>query len=167
MVRVHVSSIMWIIKNQPSNSTSCSDNAIHLLVLVANILYWGLQVTSLFSNWGCVSKGCFGGGIFWRAKSNLKGIEDFNLEHWCRCPHLLVGIAIPPVWVAFQCPKRLLGIIGEDPNVSKSNRLHVDIFMFSLLFRSIFHRFLYNDREFFGVLNFKWFFVKLNRLICN
>ena len=33
---VHVSSTMWRIKNQSSNSTSCSsDNALHLLVLVA------------------------------------------------------------------------------------------------------------------------------------
>ena len=27
-------------------------------------------------------KGCFERDIFWRAKSRLKGIEDFNLEHW-------------------------------------------------------------------------------------
>ena len=32
-------------RNQPSNSTSLySDNALHLLVLVAGMLYWGLQV---------------------------------------------------------------------------------------------------------------------------
>ena len=79
---VHVSSIMWRIKNQPSNFISCSDNAVRLLVLVASILYWGLQVTSSFSIWGCVFKGCFERGIFWRAKSCLKGNEDFNLEHW-------------------------------------------------------------------------------------
>ena len=76
---VHVSSTMWRIKNQPSNSTSCSDNALRLLVLVAGKLYWGLQVTSSFSIWGCVLKGCFERGIFWRAKLRLKGIEDFNL----------------------------------------------------------------------------------------
>ena len=33
---------------------------------------------------GCVLKGCFERGIFWRAKSRLKGIENFNLEHWER-----------------------------------------------------------------------------------
>ena len=39
---------------------------------------------SSFSIRGCVLKGCFEKGrIFWRAKSRLKGIEDFNLEH---CP---------------------------------------------------------------------------------
>jgi hypothetical protein len=58
-------------------------NALRLLILVTCKLYWGLQVTSSFSNWGCILKGCFEGGIIWRAKSRLKGIEDFNLEH---CP---------------------------------------------------------------------------------
>ena len=47
------------IKNQPSNSTSCSDNALRLLILVADILYLGLRVTSSFLIWGCVLKGCF------------------------------------------------------------------------------------------------------------
>ena len=79
---VHVYSTVWRIKNQPSNSTSCSDNALHLLVLVTCNLYWGLQVTSSFSIWACILKGCFKRGIFWRAKLRLKGIEDLNLEHW-------------------------------------------------------------------------------------
>ena len=80
---VHVSSTMWRIKNQSSNSTSCSDNALRWLVFMAGRLYWGLQVTSSFSIWGCDLKGCFERRIFWRAKPHLKGIEDFNLEH---CP---------------------------------------------------------------------------------
>jgi hypothetical protein len=79
---VHVSSTMWRIENQPSNSNSCSANALRSLVLVAGILYWGLRVTSSFSNWACILKGCFERGIFWRAKSRMKGIEDFNLEHY-------------------------------------------------------------------------------------
>ena len=82
----HVSSTMWGIKYQPSNSTSCSDNTLRLLVLVVGRLYWGLQVMSSYSIWGCALKGCLEGGIFGRAKSRLKGIEDFNLE---RCPHVL------------------------------------------------------------------------------
>ena len=86
---VHVCSTMWRIENQPSNSTSCSDNALCLLVLVAGRLYRGLQVTSSFSILGCVLKGCFEGGIFWRAKRRLKGIEDFNLEHCWWGPHPL------------------------------------------------------------------------------
>ena len=78
---VHVFSTLWRIKSQPFNSTSCSDNALRLLVLVVGRLHWGLQVMSSFSTWGCVLKGCFGRGIFWRPKLRLKGIEDFNLEH--------------------------------------------------------------------------------------
>jgi hypothetical protein len=95
---VHVSSIVWRIENQPSNSTSCSGNAPRLLVLVVGRLYWELQVTTSFSIWGCVMKGIFGIGIFWRAKSHLKGIEDFNLWWYhnvvvilsreCRCNSL-------------------------------------------------------------------------------
>ena len=78
---VHVSSRMWRIKNQLSNSTSRSDSVLRLLVLVASRLYWGLQVTSLFSILGCILKVSFEGGILWRAKLRLKGIEGFNLEH--------------------------------------------------------------------------------------
>ena len=82
---VHVFSAMWRIKNQSSNFISWNDNAVRLLVLVTGILYGGLQMTSSFSIWGCVLKGCFERGIFWRAKSRLKGIEDFNLEQWYWC----------------------------------------------------------------------------------
>ena len=56
---VHVSNTMWSIKNQPSNSPSCSDIALRLLVLVVGNLYWGLQSdVFVFNNWGCVLKGC-------------------------------------------------------------------------------------------------------------
>ena len=79
---VHVFSVMWRIKNQPSNFTSCSDNALRLLVLVAGIVYWGFQVIVFIFNLGCIVKGCFKRGLFWRPKSRLKGIEDFNLKHW-------------------------------------------------------------------------------------
>ena len=78
---VHVSNTLWRIKNRLSNSSSCSDNALRLLVLVKGKSYWGLQVTFSFSIWGCVLKGRFERGVIWRAKSRLKGIEDFNLEH--------------------------------------------------------------------------------------
>ena len=77
---VHVLSTMWRMTNQPSNSTSCSDNALRLLVLVTGRLHWGLQVTSSFFIWGCVLKGCFERGIFWRATCVSRGIEDFHLE---------------------------------------------------------------------------------------
>ena len=91
---VHVSSTMWRIKNQPSNSTSCSDNALHLLVLVTCNLYWGLQVTSSFSIWGCILKGQITFEGHWRHQSWTLGVrfttastgwqmlrERFNKEH--------------------------------------------------------------------------------------
>jgi hypothetical protein len=85
-ILLHVSITMQKFKNRLSNSTSCSDNALRLLVLVMCKIYWGLQVAFSFWIWGCVLKGCFERGMFWRAKSRLKGIEDFNLEHWGQCP---------------------------------------------------------------------------------
>jgi hypothetical protein len=95
--------IMWEIKNQPSNSTSCSDNALRLLVLVAGRLYWGLQVTSPFSIWGCVVKGCFERGMLsfegpnhvWRAlKTSI-----FRILFWIECSSLLQGTITQPAQV--------------------------------------------------------------------
>jgi hypothetical protein len=76
---VHVPSTTWRIKNQPSISTSCSNNALRLLVLVTRRLYQGLQVTSSFPIWGCILKGCFERGLFWRAlKTSLLNIETYT-----------------------------------------------------------------------------------------
>ena len=36
---------------------------------------------SSFSTWGNVLKDCFERGLFYTAKSLVKGIEDVNLEH--------------------------------------------------------------------------------------
>ena len=60
---------MWRIKNQPSNSIACSDNALCLLVLVAGKLHRRLQVCLHFQF----------GVMLWE-RYILKGIEDFN--HW-------------------------------------------------------------------------------------
>ena len=106
---VHVSSTIQKIKNQPSNSTSCSDNTLRLLVLVACILYQGLQVmSSSFSMWGCVLKGCFDRGIFLKAKIAFeRHFEDFNLEHYCspHCSlflsHVISKVLDYPVFRAF------------------------------------------------------------------
>jgi hypothetical protein len=83
---VHVSNTMWRVKYQPSNFTSCGDNALYTLVGACG---GKIQIVSkissdifIFSIWSCVLKECFERGIFWKAKSCLKGIEDFNLEHW-------------------------------------------------------------------------------------
>ena len=82
---IHVSSKMWRIKNWPSDSTSYSDNALRLLVLVVGKVYWGLQVTSSFSIWGCILKGCFERCIFegpnrvWRAlKTSILNIASYH-----------------------------------------------------------------------------------------
>ena len=74
---------MWRIQNRPSNSTSCSDNALRFVGSCGGQIQVGLQVTSLVSNLGL----CFE-GLFWKRYilkgqiAFLKGIEDFNLEHW-------------------------------------------------------------------------------------
>ena len=71
----HVSRTMWRIRNQPSNSTSCSVNALRLLVLVTGLLYWGLQVMSTTSILGLRFEGLF------RERNILKGQIVFE-GHW-------------------------------------------------------------------------------------
>ena len=46
-------------KNQPSNSTSCSDNALSSLVAVARKSHRKPQATSSFSTWDCILKELF------------------------------------------------------------------------------------------------------------
>jgi hypothetical protein len=81
---VHLFSTMWRIKNWPSNSISCSDNALRLLVLVVGILCRGLELKSSFSIWGCVSK-----GFFWE-RYILKGQIVFE-GYWRLQPCTLHG----------------------------------------------------------------------------
>jgi hypothetical protein len=62
-------------------------------------------VTSSFPIWGCVLKGCFERGIFGRAKSRLKAIEDYNLERWCLnlClwrRHVCLDSSMRRVWIS-------------------------------------------------------------------
>ena len=40
-----------------------------------------------------------------------------------------------------QCPGRFLGIISQDPSVSKSNRLQIEIFLVFFLDLSMFSKF--------------------------
>ena len=44
-----------------------------------------------------------------------------------------------------HCPRDTFGMIGQTPSVSKSNRLHVEIFWASLLIWDILPKFLLND----------------------
>ena len=71
--------IQWnFLSNQPSNSTSCSDNVLRLLVLVVDKLLWGLQVTLRFE------------GLLWE-RYILKGQIAFE-GHWR-----------PPSWTLIVC----------------------------------------------------------------
>jgi hypothetical protein len=74
---IYVSSTMWRVTNQPSNSISCSNNDPTLVDSCGG----QIVSTTSFSIRSCVLKGCFERGIFSRANSHLKGIDDFNLEH--------------------------------------------------------------------------------------
>ena len=68
-----------------------------------------------------------------------------------------------------QCPGRLLYIVGQNPNVSKSSRLEVIIFQFlNLLIQGIFY--ICPAKligEFLEVVNFNQLFLKLNQFIYN
>ena len=59
----------------------------------------------------------------------------------------------------------ILGIIGQDPSVSKSNQLPVDIFMFFLCLYCLYHFKMIG--KFSEVLNFNQLFLKLNWFVCN
>jgi hypothetical protein len=87
------------IKNQPSNSVSCTYNVLRLLVLVPSGWYWGFQVTSLFSIRGCIWKGCVwercifeGPDCVWRALKDLnngaKNVVVLKCTRWM-LSHLL------------------------------------------------------------------------------
>ena len=130
---VHVPSTLWRIENQPSNSTSCIDNALHLLVLVACRSYRGLQVTSSFSLWSCVLKGCFERGIFGRAKSRSKGIEDSNLERWVQlvtCCDLLfllqlIGGVLHSIDSSQTMGDRSSSSLELQPAISQTSPIHL------------------------------------------
>ena len=71
---------MGRIKNQPSNSTSYSDNALRLLVYVAckyiEDFKWRLHFQSGVAFWRVILREVY----FWRPKSRLKGI--LRLQSW-------------------------------------------------------------------------------------
>ena len=65
-------------------------------------------------------------------------------------------------------PGKFLGIVGQDPSDSKSNRLHVDIFRFCFHSFEVYSidssKMIGNSPE---VSNFNRLNLKLNRFICN
>ena len=54
-------------------------------------------------------KGCFERDVFWRAKSCLKGIEDFNLEHCMPQPPCLANL-FPPKMCQSMGPMIVFGL---------------------------------------------------------
>ena len=63
---------------------------------------------------------------------------------------------------------KFLGMVGQDPSDSESNRLHVDIFWFCFRTSEVYS--IDSSKmicKFPAVLNFNRLFLKLNRFICN
>ena len=108
---VHVYGTMWRIKNQPSNPISCSDNALRLLVLVTDKLYWGLQVISSFSSWGL----CFE-GLFWERYIS-KGQIAFE-GHW-RLQSWTLPWTCSTITGEYQCNKSLDSLHRKTPSNNK------------------------------------------------
>ena len=58
-------------------------------------------------------------------------------------PSYLSEIVVVTIWFRtlnwfLPVPGKFLGIVGQDPSDSKSNRLHIDIFHFALFIGSVF-----------------------------
>ena len=85
-----------------------------------------------FSIWGCILKGCFERGIFWRPKSRLKGIEDFNLE---LCLHLQISMDFHATRIE-NCIEHLncctSACFQNFPAFQKSSRLFATLFLHDL-----------------------------------
>ena len=105
---VHVSSIMWRIENQSSDSTSCSDNALRLLILVADRFTLRTSSDVFISNLELHLEGLFlrevyfeGPSRVWRAlktsilKTGPSQHEPGN-ELWSLLGKELGGILRPP-----------------------------------------------------------------------
>jgi hypothetical protein len=76
-----------------------SDNALRLLALVVDILYWGLQVMSSFSIWGCILKGYF--DRWYILKGQIMFKWHWRLQSWALF-----------TWFPFQWANRLL-LVGN------------------------------------------------------
>ena len=72
--------------------------------------------------------------------------------------------AIDFLSVCDQCPGRFLGIIGQNPSVSKSNQLHVVVFWFSFIYIEVYS---IDSSKMIGTFCFEVLFGTFNRFICN
>ena len=86
---VHASNTMWRVKNQPSNSTSCSDNTLHLLNTVVGKFYWV---------WGCLLKGCLR-EVYFEMQNPLEGhsLKTSILNNWLYSSCLEKSFFVCPV----------------------------------------------------------------------
>ena len=95
----------------------------------------------------------------------------FKIETVTDTPKVLTSILIQDgqLHANFDpCRGRLLGIIGRDPSLSKSNQLHVHVF--GILFMDLRYNSLDSSKtidDFPEVLNFNQLFLKLKWFICN
>ena len=76
---IYVSSTMWRIKNQPSNSTSCNDNTLRLLVLVVG-RYIENFTCHLHFNLGLRFEGLFWERYILKGQIAFKG--HWRLQYW-------------------------------------------------------------------------------------
>ena len=103
---VHASNTMWRVKNQPSNSTSCSDNTLHLLNHVVGKFYWV---------WGCLLKGCLR-EVYFEMQNPLEGhsLKTSILNNWLYSSCLEKSF--------FVCPVLSSNTLANDKKVCKLNR---------------------------------------------
>ena len=82
----------------------------------------------------------------------------YILFSWCRFWWWKVGHGAPHAGGHVHCRGRFLGTIGQDPSVSKSTWLHVDIIQFFFINSS----YILYLGCFLKVLNFNQLFLKFN-----
>jgi hypothetical protein len=90
---LHVSGTMWRIENQPCHSTSCRDNALSLLVLVAGISYRGLQLTTSSFQFGvALWRVVLREEVYFEGPNRVwRALKGFNLEH-CSPPQTFTSL---------------------------------------------------------------------------
>ena len=114
---VHVSRTMWRIENQPSNFTSCSDNALRLLVLVAEIVFTASSEVFVFKS-GLRSEGLFWERYIlkvpnrvWRVlKTSILNIDGWGELRWGTCGIWCVYCMHAALYGHFQLDIRNLAV---------------------------------------------------------
>ena len=80
---VHVCSTMWKLENRPSNSISCRDNALRLLILVMDRFYRGLQGDVFISQLGVAFWRVVLREVYFERPNHIwRALKTSILEHW-------------------------------------------------------------------------------------